>query len=155
MTISIILFILCALGFLFFFRMSSHNRENNLNSLNRDRQEIEAKYEFMRNQRRELKQELTQKQDELTKLRTNPEGIKTFTADELGLDDTDESEKISRYLLSQGKMSLEQHQKVLQKMETLKLDYIGVCMALGFIDLETAQKALKTNKIRPRATKAT
>lgn len=142
--------ILLAIGFcvlLFFFRIISQNKDISMNALDAEQYKIQSKYTFLINRQKELKAELLEKQRTLTTLRNSQQGIKTFSAEDLDMDDQDESEKISRYLLQQGEISLEQNERALKQMELLKMDYLGVCIAMGFIDIETGKKALKANKL--------
>ena len=104
----------------------------------------------MMDQTKMLKKECEEKERQLTTLRNNQEGIKTISLEDLDIEDIDENEKVSRYLIQEGKITMEQNEKVLQKMNILQMDYLGVCMTLGFINLDTAKKAIKINKIISR-----
>lgn len=152
----IVLLTFCAviLLFGFFFRAISMAKVSRLQSLESQRQKITSKYEFLREQKRELESELTRKEQQLTTLKNSQEGIKTFSAKELNIDSSVDSpdEKISRYLLQKGTISLEQSEKVQQKMATLHMDFLGTCLTLGFIDLKTAKAALKANKLQGKLT---
>jgi len=138
-------------AFLFLYHTITRNKVAKLNSLASKKQSVKSKYEFMFNYRRELKKELEEKEKQLTTLRNNQEGIKTISVDDLDVEEIDDNEKVSRYLIQHGKITMEQNIKVLQKMEILHLDYLGVCMTLGFIDLKTAKQAIKVNKIHTKS----
>ncbi|MGL1862079.1 MAG: hypothetical protein OCC46_06110 [Pseudodesulfovibrio sp.] len=101
----------------------------------------------MADQKRELNQEIQDKENELSRLRNGQEGIQTYTTKEMEIGEVDESELVSRYLLKEGKISLEQNENALDKMETMKLDFLGTCLTLGYIDINTAKKAAKVNKL--------
>ncbi|MEF2146106.1 MAG: hypothetical protein V3573_11730 [Desulfovibrionaceae bacterium] len=45
-------------------------------------------------------------------------------------------------LVSQGFITLEQHQKALSSKESMKMDILSTCLTLGFIDADTANKVL-------------
>ncbi|WP_281762424.1 hypothetical protein [Pseudodesulfovibrio nedwellii] len=98
--------------------------------------------------RKELKAELEEKIQRLTRLRNNQEGVKIISSDDLNIEDVDDTEKISRYLLQNSKITLEQNERALKKMEILKMDFLAVCLALGFVDMETSKQALKANNIQ-------
>ena len=153
MIIQISIVAIAAAVFIFFLRLISQYKASNMNSLSNQRQKVESRYEFMIKQKKELKKELEEKQRQLTTLQNNQEGIKVISAADLEIDDLDESEKIAHYLIQQGKISLEQNERALQKMNILKMDYLAVCIALGFIDIETGNKALKANKIQLKSIK--
>ncbi|WP_229593744.1 hypothetical protein [Pseudodesulfovibrio sediminis] len=127
------------------------NKTTNLNTLSQEHQKVQSKYEFMVKHKKELIKELAEKEKALTSLRNNREGLKTISADDLDLNEADENEKVSRYLISQGKITMEQNEKVLKKMDVLKLDYLGVCLALGLIDIKTGKQAIKANKVHSRS----
>jgi len=151
MIVPIIILALAAGIFLFLYRAISMNKTAELNSLATQKQTLKGKYQFMVNHRKELKQELEKKEKQLITLQNNQEGIKTVSIADLAAEDVDENEKVSRYLIQEGKITMEQNEKVLQKMEILQMDYIGVCMTLGYIDIKTAKNAIKINKIHSKS----
>ena len=134
-----------------FLHSVSRFKISEINSLENQRVTLKGKFDFMISQRRELRKEVEDKERQLATLRNNQEGIKTISARDLDIVDVDENEKVSRYLIQEGKITLEQNEKVLQKMEIMQMDYIGSCLALGYIDLNTAKKAVKINKISSKS----
>ena len=150
MILPIIILIVIVGVFLFIYQMISQNKIFKLNALAAQKKTAKSKYEFMMDQTKVLKKECEEKERQLTTLRNNQEGIKTISLEDLDIEDIDENEKVSRYLIQEGKITMEQNEKVLQKMNILQMDYLGVCMTLGFINLDTAKKAIKINKIISR-----
>ncbi|BDQ36529.1 hypothetical protein SYK_08890 [Pseudodesulfovibrio nedwellii] len=148
MTIPLIILCLTVLIFIFLLRMISQYKISNLNFLSNEQQKIQSKYDFMVKHRKELKAELEEKIQRLTRLRNNQEGVKIISSDDLNIEDVDDTEKISRYLLQNSKITLEQNERALKKMEILKMDFLAVCLALGFVDMETSKQALKANNIQ-------
>ena len=148
MTIPLIILCLTVLIFIFLLRMISQYKISNLNSLSNKQQKIQSKYDFMVKHRKELKAELEEKIQRLTRLRNNQEGVRIISSDDLNIEDVDDTEKISRYLLQNSKITLEQNERALKKMEILKMDFLAVCLALGFVDMETSKQALKANNIQ-------
>lgn len=135
----------------FIYHSISQKAAMQLNALEKQRATLVQRYEFMVDQRKALKEEVKDKERELTTLRNNESGLKTISARDLELDEVDENDKVSRYLIQKGKLTLEQNERVLKKMETLQMDYLGVCLTLGLIDMKTAQKAIKINKIKTQS----
>ncbi|WP_207259652.1 hypothetical protein [Desulfovibrio sp. Huiquan2017] len=133
--------------FFVIFRMISKHRYATMNELFNRQHELELRHQSLRDRKRTLERELADKGQALTALKSNRFEIRSISVADLEADDTDENEKIGRYLLNQGKITQEQHKRALKKMEILKMDYIGVCMALGFIDLETGRQAEKAGKL--------
>lgn len=146
MTIPLILLALVAGGALFFYRVISQSKELKINTLSKQKQKYQSKYEYLVRKKNELKAELAEKERQLATLRNSQEGIKTYTAADLDISEESETEKISRFLISSGKISMEQNEKAMKKMAVLKMDFLATCMALGFIDLETSQKVMKASK---------
>lgn len=146
MTATLILCGLCLGIFLAVRSAMSGWRDRELGALESRNRAVRAKYEAVLARKRDLARELEDKERALAGLRTNVEGIKTISAHDLDIDGSDETERVSRYLLSQGKLSLEQSQKAQDKMTTLQMDYLAVCLTLGFIDLNTAKAASKIAK---------
>jgi hypothetical protein len=118
-----------------------------MSELNNRQNELETRHQSLRNQKRDLERDLAGKEQALASLRSSQGDIRGITVADLEAAEADENEKIGRYLLNQGKITREQHDRALKKMEILKMDYIGVCMALGFIDLETGRQAEKAGKL--------
>ncbi len=133
--------------FFYFYRGITQKKVSEKFSLENKKQSAQNKYEFMVGHRRSLKEELADKERQLQTLRNSQEGIKTISASDLDISDVSDDEKVSRYLIQEGKISLEQNEKVLNKMDTLQMDFLGTCLTLGFIDAKTAQKAIKINKV--------
>ncbi|MBI9079105.1 MAG: hypothetical protein JEY79_05125 [Pseudodesulfovibrio sp.] len=103
------------LAFLFLYQVISRNKVSKMNSLAMQKQNAQSKYEFMLNHKRELKKELEEKKRKLATLRNNQQGIKTISSDDLEIKDIDDNEKVSRYLIQHGKITMEQNIKVLKK----------------------------------------
>lgn len=141
--------ILILLGVILFYVINkiSTIRLEEINALEDKRKSLINRYEYMVNQCNDLQNQVIAKERQLTTLRNNETGIKTISANDLDMSELDENEKISRYLIQEGKITLEQHEKTIQKMDVLQMDYLGTCLALGFIDLQTAKKTMKINKI--------
>ena len=147
MTIPIIIFFVGALGLFFFLKGNSQKKSSEISSLEGEQNSLQSNYEFLADQKRELNQEIQDTENELSRLRNGQEGIQTYTTKEMEIGEVDESELVSRYLLKEGKISLEQNENALDKMETMKLDFLGTCLTLGYIDIDTAKKAAKVNKL--------
>lgn len=147
MTLPIILLIVGVVGLFLFLKSGSQRKIQEFNALEDEKNALQAKYDYMCDQRRELKKTINDKENELASVKSGQEGIRTYSAKEMDLGETDENDKVSRYLIKEGKISLEQDGNARDKMETLKMDYLGACLALGYIDIQTAEKAAKINKV--------
>lgn len=143
----IIILVLAGIGLFFVMNTISTKHLAEINALESQKHALVNKFDFMLNQRKMLEKEIEQKEEELATMRNSQEGIKTFSSRELHIDNESDDQKMSRYLLQEGKISLEQNEKVMKKMDIIKMDYVATCLALGYIDLNTAKKAIKINKI--------
>jgi len=132
-------------------RSISHDKAIKISELISKKAALKNRFESLRLQKRELKRSIDDKERQLATLRNRQEGIRTVSSKDLDIEDVDQNEKVSRYLIQEGKISLEQNEKVLQKMEIMQMDYLGSCIALGFIDIETAKKAIKINKVATKS----
>lgn len=129
----------------------STNRASKIRSLEHQRKALHDKFDFMIKLRKELRREVLQKEQEVQTLRNNTAGLKTFSSKDLDIVDVDDDEKVSSYLIQEGKITVEQNEKILNKMDVMKTDYIGACLAMGFIDMDTAKKAIKINKLASKS----
>lgn len=58
---------------------------------------------------------------------------------------TDErNDRLSRWLIKNGKVTVEQHEKALKLVGKIGNDVVETCLLLNFIDAETAREALNT-----------
>jgi hypothetical protein len=146
MTFPLILFFICAAVTVFFFRRISVGKINALNELSKQKQAVESKYDYLVRERAGLKKELAHKERRLATLVNNQEGIRIKTASEMHIEEETEEDRISNLLISMGKLSVEQNEKVKQKMDVLKMDFLATCLTLGYIDAETSKKILKRHK---------
>ncbi|QJB58000.1 hypothetical protein [Pseudodesulfovibrio sp. zrk46] len=152
MLIPIAIFIIIGVGFFLAVNRISTQRNVELNRLENKKRSQYERYQFMLQQRSLLRKEVDDKERKLTTLRNNEQGgIRTVSTSDLNIDEIDDNEKVSRYLIQQGKITMEQNEKVLQKMGVMQMDYLGTCLALGFIDLKTAKQAIKVNKIASKS----
>lgn len=147
MIIPILLLILGTVITLYLHRAMTLNRNSCLSKLENKEKKIKNKYEFMISQKKNLKKELNAKEQQLETVRNSEHGIKTISTSDIKFDGIDDDEKVSRYLIQQQKITLEQNEKIRNKMEVMKMDFLGTCLALGFIDLDMAKKVAKVNKV--------
>jgi hypothetical protein len=143
--------IVIALVLFFVLNTISSKRLSEINALESEKRTQESKFEFMINQRSELRKEIDDKERELANLKHGQEGIKTYSSYDLNISNESDNDKVSRYLIQEGKITLEQNEKVLKKMELLKMDFLGAALTLGYIDLKTAQQTMKVNKVTTKA----
>jgi len=150
MFIVLLILIAVAVSLVFIYRTISMSHILQMNNLEDKRQRITNQYEFLRDQKRDLLKEKANKENELATLRNSQEGIKTISSRDLPLGGSQDTpdEKVSRHLIRKGLISLEQSEKAMGKMKTLKMDFLGTCLALGFIDLDTAKDTLKATKVK-------
>lgn len=146
MAIPLILLVVIAVATVFFFRRISYGKITAISELSKRKQSVESKYDYLARKKRELQAELGKKEKRLSTLLNNQEGIRIKTTAEMGIQEESPDERISSLLISMGKISLEQNEKILQKMEMLKMDYLGTCITLGYLDRETSEMLLKSQK---------
>lgn len=142
-------FVLLGLGLAAFVTIRhalSARRDAELAALEGRLRAAHERYETALARKRDMARQLEDKERQLAAMQNGGEGIRAISLSDIETDETDENEQISRYLLSRGKISLEQSQKAHDKMNTLQMDYLAVCLTLGFIDLETARMAAKMKK---------
>lgn len=146
MPLPLTLFFICAAATAFFFHRISVGRINTIKGLAKRKQSVESRYDFLVREKIKLKAELARKEKQLTTLINDQEGIRIKTAAEMQINEEDKDEWIGNLLISRGKISIEQNEKVKQKMDLLKMDYLATCLTLGYIDCETSKMILKNHK---------
>ena len=146
MTVLLLFFGLSMVIFIFLYRQVTLYRVRVFNELRHEQSRAQSHFDAMAGRKRELAQELAEKEALLSKLRNNRGKAAPAPTRDQDLDHMDQTEKISRHLLSHGLITLEQNERALQKMNILKMDFLGVCAALGFVDLKTSQEVLATIK---------
>jgi len=113
-----------------------------LKRLTKEQNAIEEKYLFTKRRNKELKAEIAALQNALTLISHNIHS----TASSLEKDAAAEDDTllISRHMLTKGLLTVEQNENALKKMETLNMDFLGTCLALGYIDLDKARGVVKS-----------
>lgn len=151
MFIPITLIVLSVVVLFFYVNLLSTKRNSELVKLEKEKVNQNEKYDFMVKKKKQLIKEVEDKKRQLESLRNSEYGIKTISSKDLDVVEVDEDAKVGNYLVQQGKVTLEQNEKVLAKIKLLRMDYIGTCLAMGFIDIDTAKKAIKANKITSKS----
>lgn len=151
MFITVVIISIAAIGLFFVINKISTNRAMKIQSLERQRNTLIDKYDFMIKRRKELRKLVEQKEQEVQTLRNSSAGLKTLSSKDLDIVEVDENQKVSNYLIQEGKISVEQNEKILNKMDVMKIDYLGACLAMGFIDMDTAKRAIKINKLTSKS----
>ncbi|MBG0790075.1 MAG: hypothetical protein H0S80_06205 [Desulfovibrionaceae bacterium] len=149
MTVPLIILGVLVVVTLFSFRSISLNKINTLSDLTRDKQAVKTQYDYLVRRKADLEAELAEKEKLLTALVSSQQGPRIKTASEMRIDEDSEDERVSNLLLSMGKISLEENEKIKKKMDVLKMDFLTTSLALGFIDSELSQK-IKKDQIRPK-----
>lgn len=149
MIIPIILLCVGVAAAVFFFRRFSMDKIATISELTKQRQSVEAKYNFLLRRKMDLAAELAKKEKRLTTLLNNQQGMRIKTAAEMDISEESEDERVSNLLLSMGKISLEDNEKIKKKKTLLKMDFLTTALALGFIDGELSKK-IKKDQIRPK-----
>lgn len=149
MIIPIILLCVGVAAAVFFFRRFSMDKIATISELTKQRQSVEAKYNFLLRRKMDLAAELAKKEKRLTTLLNNQQGMRIKTAAEMDISEESEDERVSNLLLSIGKISLEDNEKIKKKKTLLKMDFLTTALALGFIDGELSKK-IKKDQIRPK-----
>lgn len=109
-----------------------------------EEREIEEKYLFTQRRNRELKKEFKDMEVALTLLKNDLGSIPAPSEADPEETEEEETERVSQYMLSKGLITAEQNEKALDKMSILSMDFLGICLTLGYIDLEKAKGIVKT-----------
>lgn len=145
MIITLLLFVASLAGFLYLRCGITRDQLAQREAYKRQHQDLVHQYQHLCAEKKRLAVEASELNGRISKLQTKRE---RFSAVQQQLFDTNGPGKISQrdvsgYLLTNGLISVEQHKKALATMRTLKLDLIGTCLALGYIDEKVAMDAEK------------
>ena len=146
MTFLIMVFGISLAVFFFLYRQVTLYRVRVFNDLQNEQSRVQARYKATLERKQELTQELMEKESRLAALRSNGGRAPITPPKDLAVDELDITEKVSRHLLANGLITLEQNERALQKMPLLRMDFLGACAALGFIDLKISQETMAAIK---------
>ncbi|WP_147821215.1 hypothetical protein [Salidesulfovibrio onnuriiensis] len=119
-----------------------------LKQLLAEESDIEEKLLYAQRRNKELKKEIKTLEQQITMAEHDmrPVDLPPIETDKPPTR-KEEAERLSQYMLSHGMLTVEQAEKALKKMSSLRMDYLGVCLTLGFIDLNKAKAIVKTQSI--------
>ena len=123
----------------------SRSRDVELESLRTRLEDLEKQCEAMETNRDSLKEILGDKEAILERLQQE-NNKKPHSNIELPDRISDEPDP-GAYLIGKGLITLEQHAHAQDKMSSLQMDFISVCLTLGYIDLKTAKKVSTALKV--------
>ncbi|MGE4293604.1 MAG: hypothetical protein AB7E32_15510 [Desulfovibrio sp.] len=140
MILSIIILTLSLAAFLFFRSAISKDHNAQRQDLKRRHAELQAQFDHLCAQKKSLAVEAATLDRQISKMKCTdaPERPLVTTQPPPKKAKLTGNERVASYLLTNGLISLEQHQRAAATMRTLKLDLIGTCLTLGFIDESTA-----------------
>ena len=147
MVFSIILLMISAGVAIFLFRLISQNKVTSINTLSKRKQALEARYDYLLENKWDLQAKLSQKEKQLQTLINNSDGIRIKTAAQTPISEDEMEDKISTYLIASGKISLEQDHKIRREMSVLRMNYLSTGVTLGLIDLKISEQLTQGNWI--------
>ncbi len=116
-----------------------------LKQLLQEEQKIEEKLLFAQRRNKELKKEIKDLELQITLAEHEMRPVDMPPIEkERPPSHKEEAERVSQYMLSHGLLTVEQNEKAMQKMSTLRMDFLGVCLTLGYIDLNKAKGIVKS-----------
>lgn len=109
---------------------------------------VEERYLFAQRRNKDLKKEIKKLEKDLTmaEYEMRPSDLPPIEKDKPP-SRKEEAERLSQYMLSHGMLTVEQTEKALKKMSSLRMDYLGICLTLGYIDLKKAKAIVKSQSI--------
>lgn len=140
MIISLIIFGLSLMAFIYVRSAITKEHQAQRRELKRRHAELCAQYESLSAEKAGLMVESANLTKQISKLK-NSHASDSFSppvSSRKSPKKNSEGNNVASYLLTNGLISLEQHQKALTTMQTLKLDLLSTCLTLGFIDEQTA-----------------
>lgn len=137
--------ILCTVSVVVLFaviRGMQSNLDMHVKQLNEERKTIEEKYLFTRRRNKDLKKQIANLQNALTLMEHDMKPALPEAGNKETLQD--DTRRISNHMITKGLLTVEQNEKALGKMEILNMDFLGTCLALGYIDLDKARGIVKS-----------
>ncbi|KAB1443608.1 hypothetical protein [Pseudodesulfovibrio senegalensis] len=118
------------------------NLDAHIKRLDKEKQAVEEKYLFNRRRNKELKKQIADMQNALTLMAHDMKPRLDVPEEENA--QRDDTRRISDHMVTKGLLTVEQNEKALDKMENLNMDFLGTCLALGYIDLDKARGIVKS-----------
>lgn len=112
--------------------------------LHADHQKLVDQVSRLDSEKRELAAELAELEKQFTLLKHDIKPTAHLASKILvNEDESSKDERMGDFMVSQGMITLEQHEKAMKRAAQLKMDFAATCQALGFIDQQTATAVKK------------
>lgn len=119
------------------------NMRAELRRLVEEEKAIEEKYLFSKRKNSELKKEIKALEVSLTLHEHNIQSVDIPFEKNPNATESDETMRVSQYMLTHGMLTVEQNENALNKVKNMRMDFIGICLTLGYIDLNKAKGIIK------------
>lgn len=143
MIVYFLLFLLSVLAFFYFRSSITQEHFRRREKSKQEHAKLVERYEELLLEQQEINREISELDQHITRMQYGYEGESASHSPSPSDQDESVEEALSSHMISTGLLSLEQYQKAKHTMQTMKLDLLGTCLALGFIT-ESAVRELKT-----------
>ena len=143
MTTPLVLLALSVGVYIFLRYVVSRRKEIAYDALKAEHKAAKNRLKNLIRQRKALKRDLKRKKLQLAAARREDAGFQSVSASDLSGSDADETEAAAVLLVQQGMIDERQRDNALSKMHAMRMDFVGTCLTLGYIDVTCAQKTKK------------
>lgn len=148
LTLPLILFGLSLVLTVWAYRAMLSGMRKRLRNLAVEERDVEERYLHLSRRKKQLSKELKDLENRAILTQTDISSASHATEDidygeaDSKLNDQD-MRRASEYMISKGVITIDQNEKAMSKMEAMNMDYLGVCITLGYIDIEVAKNVVK------------
>lgn len=154
--LALLLLVACSLGFLFFSKQIVIWYNKSLAEITAKEEALSTEYKELKKRKNSLKSEIQNIEQKIFLLKN--EWIEASEETPTHHKSTKSSEEdVSRWLLSSGRITMEQHQKAQKLTGKVAQDFVETCIVLDFLDEKTiteARRIMRTGQLPPREIKA-
>ncbi|GAB7023474.1 hypothetical protein [Salidesulfovibrio brasiliensis] len=133
------------------YRAIVNGMRTRLRELAVEEREIEERYLHLSRRKKQLDKELKELETQAILTQKDISAANyAMEMEEIGQDrksqgiSDEDTKRASEYMISKGLITIDQNERAMNKMEAMNMDFLGVCITLGYIDLETAKNVVKT-----------
>lgn len=120
-----------------------------IRALAEEEREVEERYLHLSRRKKQLQNELKELKNRAVLARKDISFAEHQPEEKEPIKDTPQDrndpdlQRAAEYMINKGLITIDQSERAINKMEAMNMDYLGVCITLGYVDMEAAKGVVK------------
>ncbi|WP_018124580.1 hypothetical protein [Desulfovibrio oxyclinae] len=149
MVLPLIIFGISLLLTVWIYRSMMNSMRNRIRALVSEEREAEERYLHLSRRKKTLQRELKDLKNRAVLARKDISLAEHQAEDREPIKDTPQDrndpdlQRAAEYMINKGLITIDQSERAINKMEAMNMDYLGVCITLGYVEMEAAKGVVK------------